>query len=67
MESRWNLNQLLGYLSTWSATQAYKAKYNTDPLAKISIALEEAWGTPHNTRPVEWPLALRVGRPGSLL
>jgi len=32
MEARWNLEQLLGYFSTWSATNRYKKATGLDPL-----------------------------------
>lgn len=61
MSSDWNLSQLMGYLSTWSAVQKYRAQNGQDPLDKISSALQDAWGDPAMTRKVSWPLSMRIG------
>lgn len=62
MEAHWNLEELLGYFSTWSATNRYKKAKGRDPLEPLSGALAEVWGAPEAPRRVSWPLALRVGR-----
>ena len=62
MAVRWNLDQLLGYLSTWSATQRFIAAKGSDPLEQITDALHNAWGNYQQVRTVTWPLAVRVGR-----
>lgn len=62
MEAHWNLDQLLGYFSTWSATSRYKAAHEKDPVAELRERLLPAWGAPSQSRRITWPLALRVGR-----
>jgi ubiquinone/menaquinone biosynthesis C-methylase UbiE len=62
MVHRWDLNQVLGYLGSWSATQRYQKRTGTDPLDLIRDELAAAWGDSENTRDVTWPLNLRVGR-----
>ncbi|MEI6305718.1 MAG: hypothetical protein WCP33_02750 [Deltaproteobacteria bacterium] len=62
MEISWNLEQLKGYFSTWSATREYVKQKGSDPLALIADELAVAWGDPCKTLRVKWPLALRVGR-----
>jgi SAM-dependent methyltransferase len=62
MVGNWNLIQLLGYLSTWSAVQAYQRKQHTDPLELIKEKLQKAWGSPTHVNVVRWPLFLIVGR-----
>lgn len=59
--AQWNLDQLLGYLRTWSATQRFVAATGRDPLEEIAGQLRAAWGDPNQLRRVTWPLILRVG------
>jgi ubiquinone/menaquinone biosynthesis C-methylase UbiE len=62
MVHRWPLDQILGYLGSWSATQRYQKRTGADPLDLIRGELALAWGDPENTRDVTWPLHLRIGR-----
>jgi len=57
----WNLEQLVGYMRTWSATVRYSKERGTDPLDEIWNDLVVAWGEPETVRPVVWPLFLRAG------
>lgn len=61
MIAEWSLEQLLGYLGTWSATQRYTKEIGADPIALIRNEITRLWGdTPHRT--ITWPLNLRWGR-----
>ena len=63
MTARWDLDALLGYLDTWSATRRYRAAQGgDDPLVALHPLLAEAWGKDNASRIVEWPLFSRVGR-----
>jgi len=62
MEARWTLDQLLGYFSTWSATNRFIKATGRNPLVPLSEALARVWGDPNSPRIVVWPLSLRVGR-----
>jgi SAM-dependent methyltransferase len=62
MQARWEFDQLLGYLRTWSAVNRYRDTKGADPVADVEPALRRLWGEPGNSRGVRWPLALRVGR-----
>ena len=62
METCWTLDQLLGYYSTWSATNRYIQANGHNPLEPLAEKLAAAWGDPHAPRTVTWPLSLRVGR-----
>lgn len=62
MEVAWNLEQLAGYLKTWSAVKEYERLNRQDPLELIAGELAEAWGDPQRPRIVSWPLSLRIGR-----
>lgn len=62
MEARWTMEQLLGYFSTWSATNRYIKANGTNPLSALAEKLNPVWGEPDSSRLVTWPLSLRVGR-----
>jgi SAM-dependent methyltransferase len=62
MQQRWSLDQLLGYVGTWSATQRFREVTGRDPIPDLRDALEPLWGDSKSPRPVRWPLSLRVGR-----
>ncbi|HEX4343737.1 MAG TPA: class I SAM-dependent methyltransferase [Verrucomicrobiae bacterium] len=62
MESHWTLEQLLGYFSTWSATSRYVKANGKNPIEPLAASLAPVWGDPTKTRPVVWPLVVRVGR-----
>jgi SAM-dependent methyltransferase len=56
-----NLEQLMGYLRTWSATQRFIAANRRDPLEEIYDELRSAWGEAQQLHRVVWPVTLRVG------
>lgn len=60
MTSSWSLDHLLGYLSTWSAVQRYKAEHKHDPIAELAPQLKQAWGEA-DMLTVVWPLSVLVG------
>jgi SAM-dependent methyltransferase len=62
METHWTLDQLLGYYSTWSATNRYIEANGCNPLEPLAAALADVWGDANAPRVVLWPLAVRVGR-----
>ena len=63
-ESRvlWSLDELIGYLGTWSATQRYLAAQGADPREAIADELARAWGDETRKRLMTWPLTVRIGR-----
>lgn len=61
MRARWNLNQLLGYLRTWSATQKFIAARAFDPVDSLEEELGTVWQNPEEVREMKWPLHVRVG------
>ncbi|MBI1806816.1 MAG: class I SAM-dependent methyltransferase [Ignavibacteria bacterium] len=56
----WTLEQLLGYLRTWSAVQHYVDQHNDDPISKIINDLQNCWGE-SKTKPVTFPIFMRIG------
>ncbi len=60
MSVRWELEQMLGFVGTWSAVKTYQRERGEDPLVALRNALAPAWGS--GEREVRWPLALRTWR-----
>jgi SAM-dependent methyltransferase len=62
MEMSWNLDDLLGYLNTWSATRLYTTEQGQNPVDKLRESLQPVWGEPIRQRTVAWPITLSVWR-----
>ncbi|MEA5443545.1 class I SAM-dependent methyltransferase [Cyanobium gracile] len=62
METFWNLEQLLGYCASWSATARYVAATGSDPLEWIRPAMQRAWGERERQYRLRWPLTLKACR-----
>lgn len=62
MTTEWNLEQVSGFLDSWSATRLYEKAHNQHPLKHIWQELTDAWGKPSRKLTLRWPLHLRVGR-----
>lgn len=58
----WTLEQLLGYIGTWSALARYREVKGNDPLVALAERLRHSWGDPAMRRRIEWPLGVRAGR-----
>ena len=61
MQVDWDLDQVMGYLATWSATRLYQKTIGKDPLAMLQPQLSDSWGDPQQLRAIHWPLHLKVG------
>ncbi len=62
MEVDWDLDELLGYLGTWSAAQRYLDVHGLDPLQQMAPELAAAWGSPQTKKRIQWPIHLMIGR-----
>lgn len=60
MSVDWSLEDLAGYLRSWSAVSRYQQQYNNDPVTSLTGQLAPLWGP--QPRRVVWPLSLKVGR-----
>lgn len=60
MTSQWILDDLLGYLGTWSASVYYQKAQGHEPLALIQEELTQTWGTPEKIMTINWPMQIRV-------
>jgi SAM-dependent methyltransferase len=56
----WDLDDFVGYVGTWSATQRYTKVSGVDPLPALRAEIAPLWGS--GIRPVVWPLHLKIGR-----
>ncbi len=63
IEQEWDLEQLLGYLGTWSAVQKLEQASGRDPLPELLPRLRQAWGDGQRKRFVRWPLHFLAGFP----
>jgi len=60
MKKQWAVEEMLGYLRTWSASQRYMKANGSDPVVLIQERLSRAWG--EGRREVSWPLSIKIGR-----
>lgn len=60
MREEWTLDQLCGYVGTWSAVAAYRRALQQDPVAPVREELLGGWGGPEAKRVLSWPLSVRV-------
>lgn len=65
--AEWDLEQLRGFVRSWSGALAYREREGRDPLELVAADLEAAWGDPATVRTLRFPLYLKVWRlrPGS--
>lgn len=61
MREGWTIEQLLGYLRTWSSVQKFIRKNGNDPVSEVETELRSAWGN-EKIRSVRWPLFFRIGK-----
>ncbi len=61
LRADWDLNQLLGYIRSWSATRRFTSARGFDPVSELERELLPKWGNREKMRLVLWPLHLRVG------
>ena len=56
------LEELLGYIRTWSAVGRFIAERGYDPVPELGEALAPVWGEPSAPCRITWPLTVRAGR-----
>lgn len=61
LEVEWSLDDLIGYIRTWSATQLYVDRTGSDPTESLKARLLPHWGHPDERRAICWELAFRAG------
>jgi len=60
MQIEWSLEQLLGYVSSWSASGRYLKERGEDPVPRLRSALQPYWGEDAGRCVVRWPLSVRA-------
>jgi SAM-dependent methyltransferase len=58
----WTLDQLTGYVDTWSALRSLVREQGDAPIAAFRRDLARAWGDPSTRREVRWPMSIRAAR-----
>jgi SAM-dependent methyltransferase len=61
-EAEWDLEQLRGFVRSWSGYEEYRRRHGRDPLDLVADELEAAWGGPERVHPLRFPLHLKVAR-----
>ncbi len=61
-EGSMRLRDLIEYMHTWSAAQAWARTHEADPVDIVRDDLARAWGDPERERVVRWPLHGAIGR-----
>ncbi len=59
----WSRSQVIGYVSSWSATARYREARAADPVPLLSRALQEVWPDDRPAR-LRMPLGMRVAQIG---
>lgn len=62
MQVPMTLNDVAGYVGTWSSTLRYLAAKQADPVPLLIDAIAPLWGEPDDVRMTTWPLAIRAAR-----
>ncbi len=61
MVADWNMEELIGYLDTWSAVREAEKTLGREPINNLRTDLARVWGAPETKRIVRWPLNFRIG------
>ena len=62
MYAQWNVDDVVGFVNTWSAVIKYQEKMFSDPVPDFRFELEKAWPEKTESLKVEWPLTLLIGK-----
>ena len=62
IELSWNLEELVGYIGTWSAVRALEKRSGEREWREFQGRMAVVWGDASVRRSIVFPLSLRVGR-----
>lgn len=62
IEQPLTLDEVAGYIRTWSATRAFVKERGQDPVGGLLDELAPVWGSSLHSRLARWPVAMRIGR-----
>jgi len=61
METLWSIEQVEGYINTWSAIKKFIRLNNFNPVPELMANIKRVWGMEERIL-FEFPLGLRIGR-----
>lgn len=63
-----NLDDLIGFINTWSAVQRFISENHTNPAESLKVKLLTIWGDKELRKEIKWNLILKAGKklPGSV-
>lgn len=61
MNVNWNLNDLIGYMETWSSVKRFQRDRGFNPLDLVKQDIQMLWGGKDEQKLVRWNINLRVG------
>ena len=56
MAAEWSVDDMLGYLRTWSASKRFEAQHGHDPVALVETDLRDTWGS--GRQDAVWPMTV---------
>jgi SAM-dependent methyltransferase len=62
MSAKWTVEQLMGYLATWSAVKRYRDSKGNNPVESIEKELTRLWDNRSGVMDVYWPLSVVIGK-----
>ena len=62
MQKQWTVEQIVGYLSTWSAIQRYINDKGEKPIIELFDDIISSSSSPDKRIKINWPLYWRIGR-----
>lgn len=62
IQAQWSLEQLTGYLNTWTGVKNYIELECFSPLEFIEQELSDVWGNSDEAKTIEWPLTVITGK-----
>ncbi|MDG2448263.1 MAG: class I SAM-dependent methyltransferase [Saprospiraceae bacterium] len=63
ISTSWSLDNLEGYLNTWSAVKRYVKQNNENPIPQLINQIKPYWAKEESHR-IEFPLFIKIGRIG---
>ncbi|MEI5984855.1 MULTISPECIES: class I SAM-dependent methyltransferase [Sphingobacterium] len=62
IRKRFKMEDLLGHLLSWSATQRFIEQVGQNPIDQLRPEVEKIWGNPQLVKDAVWKIYLRVGK-----
>ena len=62
MSAKWTINQLMGYIGTWSAVKRYRDNKGNDPVESIQKTIKNLWKRSPDVMEIVWPLSIMIGQ-----